>query len=381
MKHNYHKKKTHKSSYTVQEQDYDEEELNEYRKGGYHPVAIGNKFKSGRYHVLEKLGWGYFSTVWLCRDLQNQINVALKIVKSDKDYRAAAYDEIEILQKINLNDPNNENFVIHLFDHFEHAGPNGNHVVMSMEPLGNNLLDLIKYYDYTGIPTKIVRIICRQILIGLDYLHSTCGIIHADLKPENILLAASVPTKKIEPNKSVYHSIPEYKETDPSTFLTKIADFGNACWVDKHFTDNIQTRQYRSPEAILGIEYNTTTDMWSMGCIVFELLTGDMLFTPKNGVRFDKNDHHLSQMISLLGPLPKNISLGGKYSRDFFKNNGELKYIHNINFKSIDKILIEKYNFSKEAAAEIASFILPMLNYCPNSRVSAKQMLDHPWVN
>merc|ERR1712099_69833 len=61
----------------------------------------------------------------------------------------------------------------------------------------------------------------------------------------------------------------------------KIADFGNACWTFKHFTDDIQTRQYRSPEVVLGQDYSTSCDMWSLACLLFELATGDFLFEPK----------------------------------------------------------------------------------------------------
>lgn len=82
----------------------------------------------------------------------------------------------------------------------------------------------------------------------------------------------------------------------------KIADLGNACWVDKHFTDDIQTRQYRAPEIIVGSPWNETADMWSLACLVssvqdtanpgklFELLTADYLFEPHSGKAFDKDD-------------------------------------------------------------------------------------------
>lgn len=54
----------------------------------------------------------------------------------------------------------------------------------------------------------------------------------------------------------------------------KIVDFGNACWKKRHFTDDIQTRQYRSPEVIVGQGYDTSTDLWSFACMIFELVTG-----------------------------------------------------------------------------------------------------------
>jgi serine/threonine-protein kinase SRPK3 len=73
-------------------------------------------------------------------------------------------------------------------------------------------------------------------------------------------------------------------------FRCKIVDLGNACWVHKHFTDDVQTRQYRAPEVILGAKYSTPIDVWSMACIVFELLTGDLLFEPHSGRHYSKND-------------------------------------------------------------------------------------------
>ena len=60
---------------------------------------------------------------------------------------------------------------------------------MAMEVLGKNLLSLIKKYDYRGIPIPIVRRLARQLLLGLDYMHRVCGIIHTDLKPENVVFA------------------------------------------------------------------------------------------------------------------------------------------------------------------------------------------------
>ena len=61
-----------------------------------------------------------------------------------------------------------------------------------------------------------------------------------------------------------------------------------------HHSDLIQTRQYRSPEVILGITYNESADIWSFACMLFELLTGDLLFEPKSGSNYGKNDDHLA---------------------------------------------------------------------------------------
>ena len=87
----------------------------------------------------------------------------------------------------------------------------------------------------------------------------------------------------------------------------RIVDFGNACWTFKHFTDDIQTRQYRSPEVILGVPYDTSADMWSIACLIFELATGELLFDPRRRSRYSRDEDHLALMFELMGldRLPK----------------------------------------------------------------------------
>ena len=80
-----------------------------------------------------------------------------------------------------------------------------------------------------------------------------------------------------------------------------MVDMGNACYIDEHFSDIIQTRQYRSPEVIIRADYDTSADMWSLACTVFELVTGDYLFEPKKGKSYTKNEDHLALITELLG--------------------------------------------------------------------------------
>lgn len=526
-----------KSSSVVYESE--EESSKDYRPGGYHPVHLGDLFLD-RYVIVQKLGWGHFSTVWLCLDQRYNTYVAMKIQKSAPNYTEAAYDEIDILICVakNYKHPlwveslaqyyssgsahtdivakgaaSQYTFVVQFLNSFIHVGENGKHVCMVFEVLGVNLLEVIKRFNYKGIPLPICRVISKQVLIGLDYLHRICGIIHTDLKPENVLLELTqeqirtvlmhgrlvpqgnkLPTpvteipremrnldremteeeKKLEAKKQkkrekkqkykqrkkeeakkmieevapgtqvakkkkhkkkkkkqqvpaesdpvaskVIEAVNEDPEPveilpaeqdnseneaagdadDPQTspvlktaislgssevdesIRVKIADLGNACWLDNHFSAEIQTRQYRSPEVILGVSYNYTADIWSFACMLFELITGDFLFEPKSSAGFDKDDDHLAQMIETLGELPKSFALSGRNSRNFFRSDGTLRKIQQLRFWSLKDVLIEKYHLKESEAIPLSSFLQPMLVYRPEARASAQQCLSHPWLS
>ncbi|KAK1262917.1 Serine/threonine-protein kinase AFC3 [Acorus gramineus] len=419
----------------------EDEGTEEYRRGGYHAVRIGDSFKSGAYVVQSKLGWGHFSTVWLAWDTVGSRYVALKVQKSAQHYTEAAMDEITILKQIADGDPDDSKCVVKLLDHFKHSGPNGQHVCMVFEYLGDNLLTLIKYSDYRGLPLAMVKEICRQVLVGLDYLHRQLSIIHTDLKPENILLLSTIdPSRDARRNPDcVQLVLPQSKVDVPSSSSSvksvvaavngsgdltknqkkkikrkakraareggrkggnrrgskstrqrllmevdlkcKLVDFGNACWTYKQFTSDIQTRQYRCPEVILGSKYSTPADLWSFACICFELATGDVLFDPHTGDNFDRDEDHLALMMELLGMMPRKIAMGGRYSRDFFNRYGDLRHIRRLRFWPVNKVLQEKYEFSEEDADDMANFLVPILDFVPEKRPTAAQCLQHPWLN
>ena len=549
---------------------------------------------------MQKLGYGHFSTAWLALDTKYGNYVAIKIQKAAQQYIDAAYDEVEILQELGKHNFDKEwieslkeyykddkekladietsenSKVVQLLNSFIYHGQNGRHFCMVFEIVGVTLLELIKRYNYKGIPLPYIRIITKQILIGLDFLHRMCHIIHTDLKPENVLVCltkdelkeiqatghlnihksdkkkknknnistantstnlndskinldeknqmtgkqarkkrqkfrkkqikkmekmgmspqeiekkmteimkqkkssiqekdeenidvdnfdidelierpriSSVPKININGNQkdednyqydeeedNYLDSNPPYNinvmeysknlqrylkektrilhdedyrrnmieknniltsevsdqekskmmkklsekmsrrgpEIDPSIEV-KICDIGNACWFNHHFSTIIQTRQYRSPEVILGINYNETSDIWSLACMLFELATGDFLFEPRKGDTFSKNDDHLAQIIEAVGKMPKNFALSGLDSYKYFDKKGKLRRIKNLIYFPIKDILVKKYHFKEKEAKAFSDFLMPMLEYYPEKRASARDLLRHPWLN
>ena len=187
--------------------DDEQEDPKDYVKGGYHQVKIGDLFHD-RYHVVRKLGWGNFSTVWLCWDLTDKKFAALKIVKSAAQYTETALDEIKLLKCVRESDqadPFRERCV-QLLDDFKISGVNGTHVCMVFEVLGHNLLKFIIRSNYQGIPLYNVKLIMKQVLEGLHYLHTKCKIIHTDIKPENVLICVGEShIRKIAADAAYFH--------------------------------------------------------------------------------------------------------------------------------------------------------------------------------
>lgn len=173
----------------------------------------------------------------------------------------------------------------------------------------------------------------------------------------------------------------EVEVEDPDLKIeVKIADLGNACYVSSPHTSDIQTRQYRSPEVILGQKYDTSTDIWSLGCIVFELLTGDFLFDAKEGSRFGKDDDHLALISELVGDIPRQMQVG-PLARDFFTRKGGLRRVGGLRYWRVDRVLVEKYGVGEREAEEFREFLEGVLQVLPGRRGRARDILGWRWFD
>lgn len=194
-------------------------------------------------------------------------------------------------------------------------------------------------------------------------------LVRRDLTPEEMAAA-----------EARYAADLEAWEATVAAMDVEIVDLGNACWTHKHFSDDIQTRQYRAPEVIITAPYDTAADIWSLGCMVFELLTGDLLFDPAAGDGYERDEDHLAQMQELLGPIPPDFAVSGSRSAEFFGRDGLLRHIKDLRFWGPGAVLADKYSFDPIDAAFIDAFVRPMLEFLPELRVTAETAIEHPWL-
>lgn len=175
--------------------------------------------------------------------------------------------------------------------------------------------------------------------------------------------------------------LPDLQAICDLMFNLKIVDMGNACYIDKHYSDVIQTREYRSPEVILEGEYDATADIWSLACMVFELATGDYLFDPKKGKTYTKNDDHLATISELIGECKDASFLAScTSSSTFYDRRGKLKRIKKLKDWKLKDILVEKYRIKDTEAVFLARFLERCLKWNPKNRASAQDLLDDPWL-
>ena len=225
----------------------------------YHQTEIGMIINE-KYKVIEKLGSGRFSRVWKVLNTEDDKHYALKIYKSSKDYDDYYKNEIQVYTILGDDVPST---IVKKYDNFEIEDEHGSHGCLLFELCGSNLIKLLDQSDDNKLPEPIVKYIVKQVLEALKFIHSK-NLIHTDIKPENILLEKD------------FNQISDFYD-----MKIKLLDLGSSTVVDDLYTLSIGTTPYLAPEVVLRSKYNTSVDIWAVGCLIYELMTGDCLFDPE----------------------------------------------------------------------------------------------------
>ncbi|KAL1745452.1 hypothetical protein HDZ31DRAFT_36383 [Schizophyllum fasciatum] len=250
-------------------------------RGDY--LVINHDHLAYRYEVIDTLGKGSFGQVLHCRDHCTGESVAIKIIRNKKRFHHQALVEIKILDNLRKWDSDEKHHVIKMTEHFYFR----NHLCIAMELLSINLYELIKANGFVGFTTTLIRRFTSQMLLSLSLMRHH-RIVHCDLKPENVLLK------------------------HPAKSAIKVIDFGSSCFEHEKIYTYIQSRFYRSPEVILGMNYHMAIDMWSLGCILAELYTGFPIFPGEN------EQEQLSCIMEVLGIPDKDFINRSSRKKLFF---------------------------------------------------------------
>lgn len=164
-------------------------------------------------------------------------------------------------------------------------------------------------------------------------------------------------------------------------FKVKLIDFAPAFWVNRQLMSDFTVEKYRAPECLLGMTLNTATDIWALGCMVFEVLVGESLFTPTANKNLSKKEEHLAQMIELLDNFPVKVATASCQHKRLFNSKGKLKKDCSLNFMSIRDSLVRIHKVREEEAQVAADFLKLMLRPDPLKRASASDLLKHPFLS
>lgn len=288
---------------------------------GYYRAKIGEVMNE-RYLVTEDIcGKGVFSNVCKATDKNDSSPVAIKVMRCNDMMKKAAEKEVDILERLNKADKQNKKHVIKMLRHFMYRG----HLCLVFECMWDNLrVALKKYTKDKGMSLQAVRAYTRQLLIALRHLHR-CQFIHCDIKPDNILISAGHNVVKI----CDLGSAMELTEVEPTPYLV--------------------SRFYRAPEIVLAAKYSFPLDIFAMGCTLFELFTGKILFKGKN------NNDMMRLFMEVKGKLPNKLIKSGNCWKQHFDEN--MDFLHKDTNKATRKKIVRTLT-DLSAKRSIADMVL-----------------------
>jgi len=336
-----------------------------------HLAYLPGDWVNDRYEILSTLGEGTFGKVVKVKDHEKEDFVAMKIIKNIHKYREAAKLEINVLQKLNTKDPLGKHLCVRMFDCFNYFG----HMCLTFEILGESVFDFLKGNGYVGYPLEQVRHISYQLSYAVKFLHDH-HLTHTDLKPENILFVSCDWSSSYCP--TTKRTLRRMKDT-----RVKLIDFGSATFDWEHHSSVVSTRHYRPPEVILELGWAQPCDVWSTGCIIFELYQGHTLFQTHD------NLEHLAMMTRILGELPQHLIRRTK-TTFFHSGSGRLCWDWNqpaARYASQHCRPLPQYRRHGPASREgqeesvMLDLVARMLDYDPERRLNLKDALKHPFFD
>ncbi|ODQ66531.1 kinase-like protein [Nadsonia fulvescens var. elongata DSM 6958] len=370
---------------------------------GHYVITPGHTF-ANRFVIKQMLGQGTFGKVISAYDRLTNTYCAIKIIRAVPKYRDAAKIELRVLKMLSTYDQTNHNRCIHLRECFDYR----NHICIVTDLLGISVFDFLKLNNFLPFPAHHIRILAKQLLISVAFLHDL-NLVHTDLKPENILLVNSESTtmkncdipgltknsKALADGKATSDADNQTTNVLKDTRI-RLIDFGSAVFDDEYHSSIVSTRHYRAPEIIFGLPWSKPIDIWSVGCILVEFFTGEALFQTHD------NLEHLALIETIINkkfsvPLVQE-ALKTKTSEAFFNpKTKKLLYPNETTKRSSKKYVKGRDNLSKifqqvtkdpNSDPKLRKFwslfmdLLPkMFVYDAKNRITAKEALDHPWFS
>ncbi|KAL8947539.1 MAG: hypothetical protein Q9222_006188 [Ikaeria aurantiellina] len=326
------------------------EQPSRYEPGGLHPVNIHDKFCDERYEVINKLGYGTYSTVWLAKDWQSDRWVALKIIAARSSESSKESHILQHLQKYHTAKPSVPGFdnISKPLHKFTIDGPNGTHTCLVSEPLGGSVADA---RDNTigaeGIfPLQIARATAAHVIIGVAFLHRS-GVVHGDLHSGNVLFRWPEIQQLSMDQMYARYGLPMLRQVErisglpldvgvPSHIVHStghrlmcnkvdsadivITDFGEAYESVHGPPQHLNTPLRLCPpenlldRGIIGVK----ADVWALGCTLVDILGSGPLFY---AWRSDKDDL-MRQIVSTVGRPSQHWWEAWENRHKWFKEDG-----------------------------------------------------------
>ena len=280
------------------------EDASEYRKGGFHPVHIGD-ILNGRFEVVHKLGSGGYGIAWLCLDKTLNKWRAVKVMAADHSMKGKDQLVLQHLRSKASVETLLENHIAAPVEEFWVTGPNGKHLCFVMPFLGCDVGTWRWGLDWREEePGTLSKRICHQIAKSLGFLHRH-GVCHGDFRPSNILmqlkdidglekhevynlLGKPRRTKIDQSNLASSGTFPKYSVVpiEPETLrafaipIVAVVDFGESFLSDTPTESCGIPIRYAAPEVLFNTSISKASDVWALVCTLFEIRTRQNLFDP-----------------------------------------------------------------------------------------------------